>query len=158
MASKDVYQTHNEYKERENRIKLKKSFDEQKDEKANEMKDILDQITKLKVLYTQKEQEYNEITSEEIKELSIVYNDKEVLANIVKLAPNTTCSPSIIADIEKVRHEGINDSNTSLALIEEIALTDEKIYNQIRHTGFVSDLLDRIGGRVEFPDEEEKPI
>lgn len=152
MAAKDITQTHKEFKERDKRLKIKQSFDEQENSKLNEIKDIEDEIKKLESIKKEKSKEYNDISSQKLKKLSKVYNDKELLERITELAEHTTFSNSNIEDIKKMVESGINSDNVNLEIIEKITLAEESINDEIRHTNYIGDILDRFGGTIKLPD------
>lgn len=151
MAAKDITQTHKEFKERDKRLKIKQSYVDQENAKLNEIKDIEDEIKKLKSIKKEKRKEYNDISTKKIKELSKIYNSKDLLNKIVELASHTTCSRSNIEDIKKMGELGINIDNVNLDILEKITLAEEIINDEIKHTNYIGDILDEFGSVIKLP-------
>ncbi len=155
MAAKDIFQTHKEFKERNKRLKIKQSYEELENIKLNEIADIDEEIEKLKSLIAKKKEEYNEISLEKLKELSKEYNDKDLINRIIELAKYTTYSHSNIEDIKNLCATGINTDNTDWDLIEKITLAEESINDEIRHTNYVSDILNDFGNNINLPNGKD---
>lgn len=154
MATKDVVQTHKDFKKRIKRLKIKNYYDEKENIKLNEIGDIDNEIEKLQAEKEKKVKEYNEISSEKLEKLSIIYNDPALLSEIVKLAKHTTFSHSSLKDIEEISHTGINSDDIDMDLIEKITLAEESVNREIPHTNCISDVLNDFGGKITLPNEK----
>lgn len=155
MASNEISQTHKEFKTRKKRIKIKHSYDEKENAKLNEIEDIDEQISILQKQREEKVKEYNDISTQKLKNLSILYNDSDLIKNIVSYAKCTTYSKSTLEDIEKNCSLGINEDNIDLDIIEKISLAEERINVEIKHTNVLGDILNDFGNSVKFPGEED---
>ena len=155
MTSKNIKQTHKEYFKRNKRIQIKKKYDQKENEKLNEIQNINEEIEKLKSKKEEKEKEYNEIKTKKLQEFSMIYNDKELLEEIIEYAENTTYSYTNLLDIKDICKRGINEDEIDWSSIEKIAFAEEKINREIQHTNFFNDVLNNLGNSIKFPGEEE---
>lgn len=85
----------------------------------------------------------------------MIYNDKELLEEIIEYAENTTYSYTNLLDIKDICKRGINEDEIDWSSIEKIAFAEEKINREIQHTNFFNDVLNNLGNSIKFPGEEE---
>ena len=155
MTSKKIKQSHKEYCERKKRLEIKESYDQLENKKLNEIQDINKEIEKLLLKKEEREKECNEIELEKLKKMSMIYNDKDLLEEIIEYAKITTYSRTNLLDIEEIYKCGINEDNINWESIEKIAFAEEKINIEIQHTNLFIDVLSNIGDTIKFPGEEE---
>lgn len=156
MSTNDITQTSKEFSERNKRLKLKQSYVEKENQKLNEIENIDKEIERLKLKKAEKEREYNDISSDKLQKLSILYNDTDLLLEIVEFAKHTTFSNSMLNDINQLCGIGINSDTIDIDLIEKITLAEESINSEIKHTNKISDIFSDFGASVKFPGERSE--
>lgn len=150
MATKNTYQTANQYHKRKKRISKKNDYDTKKNILANDIVDLKNQIENLNQKLNEKIEERNRVEERELSDLMNVYNDKELLDEIINLAKETTFSASNIEDMKNKCNKGINEDNITLEDIEKLSQMDQRINQEIKHTNSISDFISTFGEKIDI--------
>ena len=145
MDTKDTRQTYKQYKERQKRIAIKKSYDDKLEQSSNKIEDLYVQLEQIKAALN------NQI---ETRQMLRQYNKDNTIEETIELAEKTTCSRDSIREIQNACSTGINVSTVDLDTIDKLIDIEQDICNEIPHTNFISDLLIRRGGHTKFPSEK----
>ena len=154
MDTKDTRQTYKQYKERQKRIAIKKSYDDKLEQSSNKIEDLYVQLEQIKAALNNQIETRQQIRNEMHREMLRQYNKDNTIEETIELAEKTTCSRDSIGEIQNACSTGINVSTVDLDTIDKLIDIEQDICNEIPHTNFISDLLIRRGGHTKFPSEK----
>ena len=154
MDTKDTRQTYKQYKERQKRIAIKKSYDDKLEQSSNKIEDLYVQLEQIKAALNNQIETRQQIRNEMHREMLRQYNKDNTIEETIELAEKTTCSRDSIREIQNACSTGINVSTVDLDTIDKLIDIEQDICNEIPHTNFISDLLIRRGGHTKFPSEK----
>lgn len=155
MSTNEMFQNYNEYNKRKKRIDIFQSYKDQTDHNLNEIKDIDEEIKLLELKKKKKLKEFNDYDEEKLKEFSAMYNNKELLSQIVEFAKLTTYSRSVLEDIKPLCETGINSDDINWDLLKKIIYAEETINKELKHTNRFNDILNNLGNSIKLPGEED---
>ena len=156
MDSKDIRQTHKQYKERQQRINISHSYDTKIANTANEIHDLNEQLNRIQAEINAKNEVHQQLKNEKYREMMRQYNHEKVIKDIVHLGEKTTCSREFIKDIKDICSDGVNETTTDLDTIEKLVSVEENIAKEIPHANLIGDLLSNLGGGIKFPSEKNE--
>ena len=89
MDSKDIRQTHKQYKERQQRINISHSYDTKIANTANEIHDLNEQLNRIQAEINAKNEVHQQLKKEKNREMMRQYNHEKVIKDIVHLGEKT---------------------------------------------------------------------
>ena len=120
MDTKDTRQTYKQYKERQKRIAIKKSYDDKLEQSSNKIEDLYVQLEQIKAALNNQIETRQQIRNEMHREMLRQYNKDNTIEETIELAEKTTCSRDSIREIQNACSTGINVSTVDLDTIDKL--------------------------------------
>lgn len=90
MDTKDTRQTYKQYKERQKRIAIKKSYDDKLEQSSNKIEDLYVQLEQIKAALNNQIETRQQIRNEMHREMLRQYNKDNTIEETIELAEKTT--------------------------------------------------------------------
>lgn len=156
MVSNDKCQTHKQFSQRRQRVEAAEKYNVKINYVRNEIQDINKEIERLNEQKKQKQDELNQITDEKFHDLMPLYNNDQLMKEILSFGRETTFSHSLVDELANKFSHSINEDNATQSDIDTIVAIEVTINKEIPHTNRFMDILDVFGSKIEIANKEGK--